>query len=252
MSDVIIDAVMEARVFQQFVDTYKPLVEEGRIHFNQDGIHAKVVDRAKVAMAETNLSSEAFESYGQGAVTVGLDFITLDERLSVANADDLLRISADMEAHRLNLSVRNIDQHVRLIEPDAIRQEPEIPDLDLPNTATITGADLDEVYKVLDMVSDHFILRAEPGEERVVFAAQGDIDESEVEFGYDELAGYTIPEATESMFSLDYLEDLRKPIPADSEVSLTFGQEFPMVMEWEATDGHQETMNIFAPRIQSD
>lgn len=253
MSEVVFDAVADRDVPQQFIDTFTPLVDEAKIHFNDDGIHTRAVDAANIAMNYVDLDPAAFEHYeAPGSVTQGANLNAIDDRLSLANGGDLVNLSLDMEVRKLSVDVRNIEQKVALIDPDSVRQEPDVPDHDLPNTVTLTGEDLNEVVTALDMVSDHLDIIGDPDAETVRFYAEGDTDESEVDFGREETLDPTkITEKAMSIFSMGYFKKLTKPIPKDAEVTIQFGEEFPMWMDWEACDGNLDVRQMLAPRIQS-
>lgn len=251
MSEVVVDAIADRDVPQTLVETFTPIVDESKIHFDDDGVHMRAVDAANVAMTYADLGTAAFEAYDSpGSVTVGANLNAIDDRLAVADADDVVNLAIDMETRKLSVDVGHIDQQVALIGPDSIRQEPDDPDLDLPNTVTLTGADLGDVVTVADMVSDHVELHGDPDGECVRFVAVGDTDESAVEFGNGEVVDANVTGATESIFTTGYVEQLATPIPDDAEVEITFGDEMPMYWEWTAADGHLSVTQMLAPRIQ--
>lgn len=253
MSEVVFDAIASQKVPQHLVDLFTPIVDEAKIHFNDDGIHIRAVDAGNVAMAYADLGTAAFESYeAPGSVTQGANVNRIDDRLSVADAGDLVDMSLDMETRKLHLGIGHINHTVGLINPDSIRQEPDVPDLELPNTAVLEGRDLKEVADVADMVSDHLTVEGGPDDERVRFVAEGDIDASDLEFGREEtLDGTKLAESTESIFSVDYFQNLVKAIPKDAEVTIQFGEEWPMWLDWQALDGNLEVRQMLAPRIKT-
>lgn len=253
MSEIIAEAIAEKRVPQKLLDVFTPLVSECKMHFNDDGIHVRAVEPANVAMGYVDLDRAAFASYeSPGAVTQGVNLDAMDDRLSVGDSGDLAQLSLDMESRKLNVDVGNVHQAMALIDPDAVRQEPDLPDLDLPNEIVLTGKQLKGAVDAVGMVSDHVEIRGDPEREVVEFVGEGDVDETVVDLGQDDvLDGTKITEAGASLFSHDYSEKLAKPIPNDAEVSITFGEEFPAVWDWGAVDGHMDVTQMIAPRIRS-
>lgn len=254
MSEIIAEAILPAETLQQYVDTFTPLVDEGCVHFNDGGIHTTIADPANIAMiAPAELDSAAFESYdAPGAATIGVNFVTLDERLSKAGAGELVHLAVDMETRKLTLEYGNATHAVGMIDPDAIRNEPDGPDLELPNQATLVAEDVRDALDHVEMVSDHVEIAADPDAEAVTFVGAGDIDDTTVTFDADDILWADVQAETMSLFSHDYLDELTSPMPADAEVTLTFGDEFPMLLDWEACEGHLSVHQIIAPRIQSD
>lgn len=254
MSEIIAEGILPVEDFQAWIDTYTPLVSEGKVHFNDDGLTARLVDPANIAMIDPGtLKPGAFESYeSPGAVTVGFNFNRVDERLGGAKKGDLVHLAVDMETRHLRINYRNIEHTVAMIDPDSIRQEPDTPDLDLPNTVTLSGGDLSEAVEQADLVSDHMEIRADPDTREVVFFAQGDTDDMEITHDDETLGDPTrVTEDTSSLYSIDYLESITSPIPDESEVTLTFGSDYPLLLDWSAADGYMDVHQLLAPRIQS-
>jgi len=254
LSEIIADMIVDSDALTQFVETFTPLVDECKVHINDDGLLGRVVDPANVAMHNpVTLDTGAFESFeSPGAATIGVNLNRLAERIAAAKAGDLIQLELDMETRMLNISYRNINHSIALIDPDAIRQEPDSTDPGLPNSMTATGGALSEAVDACLMVSDHVGVDSRPDEEQVVFVGDGDVDDTTVTFGHDEVVSADVAEDAFSLFSGEYVTELLDPIPKDAEVTLRFGDEFPMEWEWETSDGHQTTESMLAPRIQSD
>lgn len=255
--DSVVSGIIAADRLQQYLDIFQPLVDEGRWHFSEDGITASVFDPANVAMYhDTKLSGRAFESLNAptgGQATLGLNLQRLDELLGSANDEDLVTFDVDMESRKLRLRYRGIEHAMALIDPDSIRQEPDRPDLELSNHAVIPADRFDEVVENANLTSDHLFVLGERDPAVVAFEARGDVDETEIRIGAEGAVRLDITEDnTESVFSLEYMEEFAEPIPSDADVALSFGDEFPMRIEWDAFDGEVVAEGLLAPRIRSD
>jgi proliferating cell nuclear antigen len=258
MSDVVASGIIDAGTLETFAEVHmgsvdgSPFVSEGRLHFNDDGIHTSVVDPANVGMHYVDLDAGAFESYeSPGAATVGVSFTRLAEVIGWVDSDDLVHFDLNMEARKLELDLGPASQTMRLIDPDSIRNEPDDPDIDLPNTVTLSGEQIDDVVTVADLNSDHVDFRGHVNAETVEFAAQGDVDKGSVTYDADDAADIDIAEETESLFSLDYLAGMTDAVPDDATVMFRFGDEFPTKFSWATCDGHLSVKSMLAPRIQS-
>jgi proliferating cell nuclear antigen len=138
-----------------------------------------------------------------------------------------------------------------LIDPDSIRQEPDIPDLDLSAEIVLEGAQLDRGIKAADMVSDHVRLRVDAADEAFHIEAEGDTDDVDFELDAEDLIALTAGSA-DSLFSLDYLKDMNKAIPKDAEVTIELGEEFPVKIHYAVAEGQGNITYMLAPRIQSE
>ena len=258
MSEVVFDAIAEKEVPQRLLDVFTPIVDEAKLHFNDDGIHTRAVGPSNVAMAYVDLSAAAFASYDSpGTVTQGANLHTLDERLSLGDTGDLVNLSLDMETRTLavdlqSTDVNTISQSVALINPDSVRQEPDLPEIELPNQVVLTGKQLDTVATAVDMVSDHIDIIGDEDGGQIVFVGEGDTDDTEVDFGREELGDPSqINESVGSLFSMDYFEKAVKPIPNDTEVTVEWGDNMPVRVSWTDLDGHLDVQQNIAPRIRN-
>lgn len=247
---------------EQFAETFaskspsmdNPLVEEAKIHMDSDGFHITAVDAANVCMVgPVDFAPRGFEHYeSSGRATVGINLVSLIDRLDPAPKDALVEFTLDMETRKLRLSYDDADLTLRLIDPDTVRSEPDPADLDLPNTVTLTGERLNYATEITDMVSDHLFVEGRPDDREIVFRGQGDVDDATVSYSDEGVIDAKVNEAVESVYSLDYMKALVKPIPDDAEVTLRFGNEFPLKVSWESFDGALEVRETLAPRIQSE
>lgn len=254
MSEIIAEAIIPADVLTSYVDGMSAVVEETKIHFADDGFTASAVEPGNVAMYDPAfLDAAAFEHYdAPGRATIGVELSKLEDRLSLADAGDLVNLSIDMETRDLVMEYGGVTHTVGLIDPDTIQQEPETKNLDLPNRFTVTGDLLDDAIQHCDMMGEHdihMILRGDVDGESVHIVAEGDTDDVDVEFGAEEVVEADVQESVESMFSVSYFKQVVKPIPADSEVKIRFGEEYPATLEWADHDGNLSVSNMIAPRV---
>ena len=254
MSEIVAEGIIQASALREYIGTMTPIVTEGKIHWNDDGLTGRMVDAANVAMHHpSHLSVQAFESYdAPGAVTIGMDFNKFLEQIKPAGDGDLVHLAVDMETRKLNIQFGQADIDMGLIDPDSIRHEPDHPDLDLPNKATVEAGDFKSAIEIVDNVSSHLFLRGDPDDRSLEIYGQGDIDTATVTFGDEDVLDASVALETEAVFSIGYIQDVTDPIPAGAELTLKFGEEFPVILDWEGLDGHLDVHTIVAPRIVND
>ena len=244
-------AIVSADTLRTTIDSVGVLVDECKIHLEEDGLSIKAVDPANVGMVDLELAAEAFESYEADGGVIGVNLDRLDSIAGMANSDQLVEMELDEETRKLHIQIDGLEYTLALIDPDSIRQEPDIPDLDLPANVVIEGADIDRAVTAADMVSDHIALGVDEGDELFYVDAEGDTDDVHLELTAEELIDLEVGPA-HSLFSLDYLKDMNKAIPNDGEVSVELGEEFPIKMYFGFAEGQGQVTYMLAPRIQSD
>lgn len=248
----VFNAIVPVDVLQSALDPVSALVDECRINLNEDGLHIAAADPANVGLVKMSLDASAFESYTADGGVIGVNLETLEDVLSMGDGGDLVHLDLNEETRKLDIRIGGLSYTAALIDPDSVRGEPDIPDLDLNAKVVVEGSDLDRGITACDLVSDHITLRADEDSEAFYFEAEGDTDDVDLQLGNDDLLSARVNGDAESLFSLDYLKDMSGPIGSDSAVSIRIGDEFPTKLDYSLSNGHVEVQNLLAPRIQSD
>lgn len=155
-------------------------------------------------MVDLTLAASAFESYETGGGRIGVNLTRLQGVLGMADADRLVQLALDKETRKLHIQLGGLDYTLALIDPDNIREEPDIPDLDLPATIVVEGRDIDRAVTAADMVSDHSALGVDEDESTFHVEAAGDTDKVDLRLDESDLIDLT-PGPAYSRFSLGYL-----------------------------------------------
>ena len=244
-------AIVSADTLGDALDSVSVLVDECKIRLEDDGLSIRAVDPANVGMVDLSLSAAAFESYETDGGVIGVNLSRLEEFVGMADSDQLVELELDEETRKLHIQIEGLEGTLALIDPDSIRQEPDLPDLDLSAEVAIEGADIDRAVTAADMVSDHIALGVDADDELFYVDAEGDTDDVHLELTTEDLIALT-PGDARSLFSLDYLKDMDKAIPSDAEVTMEVGEEFPVKMHFDIAEGNGNVNYMLAPRIQSD
>ncbi|UPM41816.1 DNA polymerase sliding clamp [Halocatena salina] len=244
-------AIVSSGTLLAALDSVSVLVDECKIRLDEEGATIRAVDPANAGMVNLRLDTSAFESYETDGETIGVNLTRLEDIAGMANADDLIHLELDETTRKLHIQIDGLEYTLALIDPDSIRQEPDLPDLDLSATIGIEGRDIDRAVTAADMVSDHIALGVDADEEYFYVDAEGDTDDVHFELDRDELIMLSAGDA-HSLFSLDYLKEMNKAIPNDAEVSVELGEEFPVNLHFDIAAGDGSVTFVLAPRIQGN
>jgi proliferating cell nuclear antigen len=244
-------AIVGASTLQDALDSVSVLVDECKIRLNEDDLSIRAVDPANVGMVDLTLDAAAFESYEADGGVIGVNLAKLEDFVGMASGDQLVELELDEETRKLKIRMDGLSSTLALIDPDSIRQEPDIPDLDLAAEIVLEGAQLDRGIKAADMVSDHVRLRVDADAEAFHIEAEGDTDDVDFQLDDGDLIDLAAG-AADSLFSLDYLKDMNKAIPKDAEVTIELGEEFPVKIHYAVAEGQGNVTYMLAPRIQSE
>jgi len=247
----MMDLTINTDTLAQYIDGAHTLVDEAKIHVTDDGLETRATEAANVGMVDETLAPGAFDAYNAGdGKVLGVNLGRLADIVSMGDSGDVWQITES--DRKILMQSRGLEYSMATIDPDSIRQEPDIPDLELPAEARVEWARVDRALTAADMVSDHVAIGTEAGDGGIYLSAEGDTDDVHETIAGDDLADDSIiptEDSVESLFSLDYLKSMKKPIPKDAVATIRFGQEFPIKILW-GTE-HMDVTYMLAPRVQS-
>jgi len=245
-----VSLTVDAETLADALAPVSTLVSECKVHAESDGLEIRTVDPANVAMVDMTLDASACAHYDADGTTLGVNLVRLEDVLGMADSDDMVQLDLNDETRKLDIRIGGLEYTLALIDPDSIRQEPDIPELDLPATVVCEGGEISRALTAADLVSDHVAMSASPDGELVI-GAEGDTDDVDVTLDDDDLLSAAISDDVESLFSLDYLSAIETPIDSDADVSLLLGEEMPTKLQYSIGDA-VKVVHMVGPRIQSD
>lgn len=246
-------AVTAAGVIADAVDAVDALVEECIVAAGPGGLTAAAQDPATVALVSLDLPASAFESYEASGVDLGVDLGRLGDVVGMADADDPVHLALDAESRTLGVRVGELVYTLGLIDPEVIREPPDMGDLSdrFAADVTIAGREVAHFVRAADMVADHLELGAT--DEGFSAAAEGDADEVRVDHPGDECEAFDVDRGDDadevtSLFSVSYLDAVAGVVPGDADVRVRFGDGQPVEFTFDRDGG--SVRYVVAPRIR--
>jgi proliferating cell nuclear antigen len=242
-------------VLKQFLNELSALTDEAKIVFSvTDGLKAKVVDPAYIAMVETGIALEMLESFDWTPHSVpvkedgyvaefGIDIIKISSYLkSLKLKDTVLRFSVDLDKRKMTVDAPTGQRVMSLIDTTGM-SDPKIPTLNLPTEVTVH--DQKAFRRALGEaaeISDHVVLRYDNQANAMFIECEGDMDkmQSEIARPEDNIRG---TESSKSLFPLEYLANFARAIPC--AFRLTIGTDYPLKI------AYGRTVYLLAPRIET-
>jgi len=239
----------KARELKHVVDILHRLVMECRLEISGAGIHVQVVDEAHVCMTTLELSSDGFESLdASGDVEIAIDVGKLREFLSLARIGDVVSMRLSEDERHLVGELGNITRRMRLIDPMNLSR-PSMPQLNHKTRATVATVELSRIVRAGKGLAVQMRIRAEP--DRLLVSAEGDTDSIRLVLDRELMVEYECPEAVQSAYDVEYLSNILAGAPADGNVVLHLGNEYPLRLEHELNEGHWHVVHLLAPRIET-
>ncbi|EMA57256.1 hypothetical protein [Halorubrum lipolyticum] len=256
-----LSVVIRSEVLQQVVDQLLTVVDEAIFRLGYDGLSVMAVDPANVAMVEIEVEPGAFESVGDGMFPIGLNLQRLDDYIDGASGADPITLTFQPETLSVEIEHTNVEVEMAGINTDMMRDEPDIPDLDLDSEFTADAGVVTEAIENSALVSDHVELESAVDDGKLVICGHGDTDDiktvlgpekmSEANFASDAVAMYSVPYLTGGSTQGSKYSGLLKPVSSGTDLRVRFAEDTPMKMDYEFADGFGSVRMMLAPRIQS-
>jgi proliferating cell nuclear antigen len=261
----------DGRTIRPFFALPTALVDECKLEVREDGLGVTAVDPANVVMVDVTIHADAFDAFdvsGEPPFDIGLPLETLRTQLSDARlgkrTNDPVTLRFDESAARVEIT-RDYDQttveradEFLTIDPDSVRERPELPDLDLNAHATVDLQALTDVIEHFGPVGNVLTLDA-IGDDLRCRVTDHDNDGDLVR---GSTATFTDCLTTDSdagaSYSMDYVSDFADGLSNGrvDDVTVRFGDEFPAMFDFARTDSDDETLYegryMIAPRIEKE
>lgn len=243
-------AVINAEVLKDAIEAVSTLVDEAKFKITKDGISARAVDPANVAMVAFDLGAKAFESYSATDGEIGVDLTRLNDILGMTSRDDKVELNLNEETRKMEIRTGGLAYTLSLLDPSSIRKEPKVPNLELPAKIVLNGAELRRAVKAAEKVSDHMALGV--ADKTFYVEAEGDLDKVRLDIPESSLISIQSSGNVRSLFSLDYLNDLAKSLGKAEKVTIDLGTDYPVKFNFNIAGGNGSVTYLLAPRIESE
>jgi len=242
-------ATVKADVLKSVNDVISPLVNEAKLNITSKGISIRVVDPAHVAMANVEVKDEAFEEYKADEMELGVDIDKLGSILRLAGSDDTVSLEYDERENRLVFRIGNLVRRMGLIDTAGM-PDSKMPNLELPAKTVMKAGELSKGIRASEMISDHLALTVD--KDTFELHAEGDVDTVNLKLPKDMLIELNSPEKYKSLFSIDYISNMIKPVKSEDPITILIGNDNPLRVDFDFADKKGHVTFLLAPRIESE
>ena len=236
--------ISQARL-STFIEILRALVPECRLMITEIGINTLVVDTANVAMVRANLPKASFEVFNEERGEIGLDVMKWKTILGIMD-DPESTITITRKENQLRIFDGKWDDTHTPLDPTTVRKRPNEPGLNLPAAIVIDAKEFSEVIRAMRVIGDKARFSATPG--GLTLDTEGDTDNLNRLIPGKE--GTAVPAPVSSLFSLEYMGDIAKPMKGAGTITVHMAQDHPIRFDFEI-DGIEAGFMI-APRLEAD
>lgn len=260
-SEGIMYVEVDPQKFKDGLNSVSQLVDEALLEVSNNGIETSAVDPANVGMVEMEMTADSFKQLDTNNETLAVKVNELEKAVTrlqdelVEDSEDrTLHMTIDEETHRLRVWCEpgTMEFTISLLDPDSVREQPNIPDIDLASTVELKGEYFDHVIQSAQKSGfDHITVGTTVDD--VTFICEGDIDDFTVVANEDDFGVYSVDGGeVDSIYSIDYFDDIRKGLPDGQQVTIEVGNDFPISISAENEDKDINISYDVAPRVEDD
>ena len=256
MAIILIEAIYpEAKGWGAVFSSVSKIVDEILVCFKKDGVSARAMDSAHLAMVDLLMPASAFENYAVVEESnLGLKLDDLNNILKRASKADKLGLSYDPKDNTLSLKfLGQIKREftINLIELGG--NTPPMPHLPIEVSAIANPAALKEAIKDVGAVSDYAVFEAEPS----AFYIKSKSSRGSVSLEFTKESGYLLDyelksdkKKTKASYGIKYLEYITGVDDAVS-VGISFSSNAPLKLEYQIPSDVKLTF-LLAPRADEE
>lgn len=244
----------EPRFLKESVNILSDLVSDVRIKLDPDKLEIIAMDPANVAMIVFRLLNSAFTEYevsGMEVISVNLE--SLKQVLSRSKPSDSIVLELDEEKNKLKIGLRGeTKRNFSLGLIDIHEKDQKIPDLNFAGSINMSSLVFNDAIEDMGIVSDSVSLSVVGG--NFLVEAIGTINDAKVEIRKNDDTSIELDgekKEIKSKYSVTYLKKILKGGKLTDRVSLKFGQDYPLQIEYKVTD-KLHLMTLLAPRVSND
>ncbi len=241
----------DARLWRYIIDATSALIDEGTLEATPEGVKMRAMDPSHVAMIDFDLPKAVFEEYSCDSETkMGINLGELSKVIKRAKALDALELELDEEKNKLKVRFKGAATRTfSLGLLDLSEEELPTPSIEFNAEVGLEAEILKDAIKDAEVVSDHINISAD--EKSLIIDASGDTGDLEVVVPKESCRETSIKEESKSMYSINYLVEMMKAIPAADPVQIQFSTDMPIQIDFKIPGGGRITY-FLAPRIETE
>lgn len=242
--------IEKAETFKKCIDAIAVLIDEANFVLENGTLTLKATDPSQISMIDFTMGKKAFKKFSvKEKMKLGIDLTYLKQILSRTKPGDELEIKLDDNNNSLSLLFKGKSSR-KFVMPllDITSNEIPNPKIEFDVELTLRASVLQDALKDASLTSTHVSLGADSKSFFVKANSSKGTVYNETLKNDETLKELNIKQEAHSMFPLEYLADMLKAAPSDSDVKLFIKTNAPVKIAYALGDA--EIIYFLAPRIE--
>jgi len=240
----------ESELLRNSIPIIAEIIDEGEFKVTKSGISLVCPDRTMVSVVDFNMLSSAFDDFQvEKEISLGLNMDSLVAVIKRVRAGERVAFESDGSS-KLKITVKgNGTRTFELPLIDIKAEKPPLDQLDFHGRVELESSVMEDGITDADIVGDSVVFEADSSSFKI--SAKGDVSATELKMGAGDrgLLKVESKKSIRSRYPLDYLKKMIKASKVSGHLTLMFGTDYPMKMEFNAIDKMRLGF-ILAPRVE--
>lgn len=244
----MLKATIKTDLLKSTIDAMSCVVNDAKFSFKPEGMTTRAIDASGISMVALELKKEAFKSYEATDCLIGVDIEKLSGIMAKLDGSSDTMLTLDEVNRKLLIVGSGFKFNISLIDPSSIRQEPKIPTFTLPVAVAIPGSEIKKIVKAIDGISDHLTIGVADGK----FFVDSKSDTDSVHYDSENASIIQGTENAKSMFSMEFMNKLMKPLSKSETVVVEVGNDYPIKFKAILDTDRAWAMYLVAPWVDAE
>lgn len=255
-----------ATALKQMFKPLEAVAKEIRLNITAEGLTSKAVNPQNTAMLGLELPKHIFMDWEVEPITIGIELLKWNRALQYADKKEIIDINIQMDKSAIGeglkygqISFEDADGFqdiIPVVDAEAIRKEPKVPELSRTAFVTIPTARLKKILRKSYLHeqgegkkyrSAYVTFEAKDG--KFITTAEGQTSKCITKTTNDN-TGCIVDGTGKALYALDELLEIIKVIKSDV-VGLEFANDYPLGIKF-AVLNHGVATYLLAPRVESE
>ena len=238
----------EPRLLKDSIGVISELVNEVTIHIGKNALEITAMDPANVAMTNFKFLSSAFVEYNVAEESkVSLSLEAFNQILKRAKPSDTMTLELEPKKNQFVIKLKGESTRTfKLGLLDMDQREQKQLDLKFNTKVEMPAPVFYEAIDDMGIVAESVNFKA--SKDSFLIEAESKLNAAHVEISTDDETSIVTDKDTHSKYSLEYLKKIVKGSRLAENVTLQFGDEYPLRVDFKVLDKLSMSF-ILAPRV---